>query len=129
MVLREKSGLVPHLILNGAAKAVEFYAAALGAVEVVRMPDHQSDRLKHVALTIEDSLVFLRDESPERDDVTSKRPVTLHLDVPNCDEAVARAVAAGATITVPAKDMSWGDRYARITDPFGQEWSFAEALG
>jgi uncharacterized glyoxalase superfamily protein PhnB len=34
-----------------------------------------------------------------------------------------RAVAAGATVKMPPMDMFWGDRYAQVTDPFGQRWS------
>jgi len=36
-----------------------------------------------------------------------------------------RRAAAGATVTMPAQDMFWGDRYGKVTDPFGHEWSFA----
>jgi PhnB protein len=135
MVMREKYGLIPHLVVNGAAKAVEFYKAALGAVEVVRMPDQQSNRLMHVELKIGDSAFFLNDDFPEHSGGVSRAPkpgtlasVSLHLDVKDCDAAVARAAAAGATITMPPMDMFWGDRYARIADPFGHEWSFAHPL-
>jgi PhnB protein len=130
-----KYGLVPHLVVAGAAKAVEFYQLALGAVEVVRMPDPNSDRLLHVELQIGDAVLFLCDDFPECSGHTSRAPtlggttpVTLHLDVSNCDEALARAQAAGATVTMPAQDMFWGDRYGKIRDPFGHEWSFAHPL-
>jgi uncharacterized glyoxalase superfamily protein PhnB len=38
---------------------------------------------------------------------------------------MARAVEAGATLTMPATDMFWGDRYGQVRDPFGHQWSIA----
>jgi uncharacterized glyoxalase superfamily protein PhnB len=55
-------------------------------------------------------------------------PVTLHLNVPNADAAIAKAEAAGATVTMPAADMFWGDRYGQVKDPFGHSWSIAHPL-
>lgn len=136
MATREKYGLVPHLVVNGAARAVEFYKTALGAVEVARMPAEGDDpRLMHVELKIGDAALFLCDDFPEYCGGTVRAPkpgtptpVTLHLDVPDCDAAIARAAAAGATVSAPAMDMFWGDRYGKVTDPFGHEWSFAHPL-
>ncbi|MCK9912714.1 VOC family protein, partial [Microbacteriaceae bacterium K1510] len=51
--------------------------------------------------------------------------VTLHLNVPDVDKWVKRAVKAGATVTMPVSDMFWGDRYGIVTDPFGHSWSMA----
>ena len=55
-------------------------------------------------------------------------PVTLHLNVPNADAAIERAAAAGATVTMPAHDAFWGDRYGQVSDPFGHSWSIAHPL-
>lgn len=135
MATREKFGLIPHLVVNGAAKAVEFYKTALGAIEVVRMPAEDGTRLIHVALKIGDATLFLCDDFPDMCGGVSRAPkpgtpacITLHLDVPDCDAAIAKAASAGATVVMPAMDMFWGDRYGRITDPFGHEWSFAHPL-
>jgi len=51
--------------------------------------------------------------------------VTMHRYVANVDEAVAQAVAAGATLKMPVADMFWGDRYGVVVDPFGHQWSLA----
>jgi PhnB protein len=135
MAVRERFGLIPHLVVQGAARAIEFYKAALGAVEVSRMPEPQGERLMHAELRIGGSPLFLCDDFPEYCGGVTRAPkpgtltpVTLHLDVTDCDAAVARATAAGATVTMPAMDMFWGDRYAKITDPFGHEWSFAHPV-
>ena len=55
-------------------------------------------------------------------------PVTIHLFVEDVDAFSARAVAAGAKITMPIADMFWGDRYGQLEDPFGHRWSVATHL-
>ena len=52
-------------------------------------------------------------------------PVALFLYVEDVDAVFARAVAAGATPKMPPADMFWGDRYAKLTDPFGHDWGLA----
>ena len=52
-------------------------------------------------------------------------PVTLQLLVEDVDAAFDRAVAAGASALMPPTDMFWGDRYAKLRDPFGHLWSIA----
>ena len=132
------TALVPHLVVHGAAKAIAFYTAALGATEVRRMPAEDGVRLMHAHLHIDGLNFFLCDEFPEHTQEDHKvqspealggSPVTLHLDVPNCDEAVARFAAAGGRVVLPPWDAFWGDRYARAVDPFGHTWSFAHRLG
>ena len=52
-------------------------------------------------------------------------PVTIHLYVDDVDAFVARAVSAGAKVTMPVADQFWGDRYGKLEDPFGHHWSVA----
>jgi len=128
------SVMVPHLVVNGAAKAVDFYKAALGAEELLRMPDPQgSGRLMHAHLKVLGADLMLADDFPEYCGGGTRAPqgpspVTIHLCVANADAAIAQAAATGATVTMPADDMFWGDRYGKITDPFGHEWSFSHPL-
>lgn len=130
--MTEPKGLVPHLVVKGAAAAIEYYKAALGAEELVRMPTPDG-RLMHAALRIGDATLFLCDDFPEYCGGISRAPsgpspVTLHLCVPDTDAAISRAEAAGGTVAMPADDMFWGDRYGKVTDPFGHEWSFSTPL-
>ncbi len=127
-----KCGLIPHLVVNGGVKAVEFYTAALGAEEILRMPTPDG-RLMHASLKIGDAVLMLCDDFPEHCGGVSRAPkgpspVTLHLNVESADAAIAKAAAAGATVTMPATDMFWGDRYGQIVDPFGHSWSFSNPL-
>jgi uncharacterized glyoxalase superfamily protein PhnB len=120
--------VTPHLICAGAADAIEFYKKAFNAVELLRMPG-PNGQLMHAEIRIGDSNVMLMDEMPEHGGLGPKSlkgsPVTLHLYVENVDAFVARAVGAGARITMPVADMFWGDRYGQIEDPFGHRWSVA----
>ncbi|MEP7297317.1 MAG: VOC family protein [Burkholderiales bacterium] len=120
--------LTPHLICAGASDAIAFYKAAFGAIETSRIPGPQG-RLMHAAVRIGDSTLMLVDEMPEWGALGPKAlkgsPVTIHLYVTDVDAAVARAVAAGAKITMPVADMFWGDRYGQLEDPFGHRWSVA----
>lgn len=123
--------ITPHLVCAGAARAIEFYARAFAAVELFRMPGPDG-RLYHAQLRIGDSTVMIADEMRDYGSLgplaLNGSPVTLHLYVEDVDAAVARAVAAGARITMPVADMFWGDRYGRLEDPFGHQWSVATRI-
>ncbi|MDQ7988477.1 MAG: VOC family protein [Candidatus Dactylopiibacterium sp.] len=125
------SAITPHLTCRNASAAIAFYVEAFGAVELARLPTPDG-RLMHALIRIADAPVMLVDEFTERGMLSPQAlqgtPVTLHLYVPDVDAAVARAVAAGAQVTLPVDDMFWGDRYGRVLDPFGHQWSIATHL-
>lgn len=120
--------VTPHIVCAGAADAIEFYKKAFDAVETARLagPD---GKLMHAAVRIGDSTIMLVDESPDWGCLGPKSlkgsPVTIHLYVDDVDAVVEQAVRAGAKITVPVEDMFWGDRYGKLEDPFGHQWSVA----
>lgn len=126
--------VTPHLVVAGGAKAIDYYKAAFGAVEQSRVPS-EDGRLMHAAISIGESTVYLCDDFPEYCGGKSRSavalagtPVTIHLDVDNCDAAMDRAVAAGGEVIMPATDMFWGARYGQVKDPFGHEWSFSHPI-
>lgn len=142
-------GLVPHLVVEGAAAAIDFYVRALGASEVMRVPAEDGRRLLHAEIRVEGARVYLRDHFPEfacpefacpesacGGEAAVQAPpaslggtsVTLHLEVADCDAAVRRAAEAGARVAMPPMDAFWGDRYGQVVDPFGHAWSFAHPL-
>ena len=51
------------------------------------------------------------------------RPVLIYVE--NVDAALQQAVEAGAEVEMPPADMFWGDRFAKLKDPFGHKWSLA----
>ncbi len=56
--------VTPYLIIDDAARALEFYKKALGAVELMRLPGPDG-KIGHAEIRIGDSPVMLADESPE----------------------------------------------------------------
>jgi PhnB protein len=120
--------VTPHLVCAGAADAIEFYKKAFGATEEARLPGTDG-KLMHAMVRINGSAVMLVDEMPEWGALGPKSlkgsPVTIHLYVEDVDTFVERAVKAGAKVTMPVADMFWGDRYGKLEDPFGHQWSVA----
>ena len=125
---RKAPALAPHITCRDAAKAIDFYKKAFGAVELMRLPGPDG-KLMHGAVQINGAMVMLNDEMPEHGALSPQSlkgtAVTLHLNVPDVDAWFARAVKAGATVTMPVADMFWGDRYGIVTDPFWHAWSIA----
>lgn len=125
--------VTPYLVVSSGEHAIEFYKRAFGAVEMYRMPAPDGRRLLHATLNIGGSDLMLSDEFPEHGgnrgpDNVGSTTVTIHLWVPNADNAFAQAVGAGATVIMPLADMFWGDRYGKLRDPFGHEWSIAHHI-
>jgi PhnB protein len=58
-------------------------------------------------------------------EIGGRSPVTIHLYVEDVDSVFNAALAAGAQPIMPPADMFWGDRYGKLSDPFGHEWSLA----
>jgi PhnB protein len=120
--------LSPHLVCAGAADAIEFYKAAFGATEMVRLAGRDG-KLMHACILVNGSSVMLVDENRDFGMLSPKAlngsPVTIHLVVADADAVADRAVEAGATLKMPVQDMFWGDRYGMVEDPFGHRWSIA----
>jgi uncharacterized glyoxalase superfamily protein PhnB len=124
--------LTPHLIVRDAAKAIDWYKKALGAEEVLRLPMPDGRGIMHAEMKIGDSRFYMGEESPQWEALSPQSlkgsPVSLHIYVQNADAAFKRAVDAGATAKMPVADQFWGDRYGKIQDPFGHQWSIATQI-
>jgi PhnB protein len=118
----------PYLAVEDAARAIDFYARAFGAKEVVRM-DAPGGKIGHAELEIGDSRIMLSDPFPQ----ASTRPpkelggtsASVFMYVEDVDALVKQAVDAGATVTMEVADQFWGDRFGTVTDPFGHVWNVA----
>jgi uncharacterized glyoxalase superfamily protein PhnB len=120
--------LTPYLTVRDAVRAIQFYKDAFGAEEigVMKGPD---GKVMHAEVRIGDSLVMLADESPQFGALSplsiGGSGMGLHVYVEDVDSAFDRAIKAGGTVEMPVTDMFWGDRYGKLTDPFGHKWSIA----
>lgn len=118
--------VTPYLVVRDGARAIDFYKQSFGATEIARMgtPD---GKIAHAELKIGDSMIMLSDEmmgnrSPES---LGGSPVSIFLYIENVDSVFNQAVKAGAKSDMPPADMFWGDRYGKLTDPFGHVWGLA----
>lgn len=120
---------MPHLTVQGAADAMDFYMDVFGATQRgdrFTMPDGS---IAHAELQLGDSVIMLADENKEFGNISPKSlggtAVTLMIYVEDVDATVEKAVSKGATLTRPVSDEFYGDRVGNITDPFGHVWHVA----
>jgi PhnB protein len=120
--------VIPYLIVNDAAAAIEFYKSAFRAIEFVRLAD-SSGKVMHSEIRIGDSQIMVADEFPEMGYRSPKTlggsPVSVLLYVEDVDRVFRSAIIAGGIETVPVQDQFDGDRRGTLTDPFGHIWLVA----
>ena len=128
--------LTPYLVVSNAADAIEFYKAAFGATQdgvSHFMPG--TEKIMHARLIVNRAMIMLCDDmgsvmgrGESHPHALGGSPVTLALQLEDVQSFWDRAVAAGATVTMPLADQFWGDRYGQITDPFGHKWSMSQTM-
>jgi PhnB protein len=122
--------ITPCLVVQGGAKALEFYAQVFGATERMRFPG-PGGAVAHAEIQIGDSVVIVEDEVPERGTKApppgglAGSPSSLFIYVEDVDAVIARAVELGATLQRPPQDQFYGDRDGYVVDPFGHGWTIA----
>ena len=118
--------LTPYLAVDNAKEAIDFYKRAFDAKETVRM-DGPDGKISHAELKIGDSILMVSDGMPNARTprTLGGTPVNIFLYVEDVDTVFNRARSAGAKVDTPVDDMFWGDRYGKLTDPFGHSWSVA----
>jgi uncharacterized glyoxalase superfamily protein PhnB len=111
--------VTPYLVVNGAARLLEFLKQGLGA-QVVGEPFKSPDgKIMHAAVRIGDSMVEIGDAPGE------PMPSNLHVYVGDTDTAYRRAIDAGGTSLREPMTTFYGDRSAAVKDPCGNGWWFA----
>src|SRR5260221_11179816 len=87
-----------HMTVHDAKEAIAFYAKAFGATELFRLTE-PSGKVGHAEIKIGDSVLMLNDEYPDfgakSPAATGGSPVAFHIQGPDADKAVDRAVTAG----------------------------------
>ena len=122
--------VTPALVVDGAAKALEFYAAVFGATERMRFPG-PGGTIAHAEVELGDAVVIVEDASPYMGTQAPPpgglegSPAFLFVYVEDVDATIERAVELGATLKRPAEDQFYGDRDGFVVDPFGHGWTIA----
>jgi PhnB protein len=122
--------VTPCLVVQGAAKALDFYADVFGATERMRFPG-PGGSVAHAEIQIGDAVVIVEDEDPHRGTTAPPAgglpgtPVFQFIYVQDVDATVARAVDRGATLRRAPENQFYGDRDGFIIDPFRHGWVIA----
>lgn len=129
---RYRYAVIPHIMVDDAATAIDFYQRAFGAREDFRI-DAPNGGILHAEITIGRSALMLGDASADDAETSSfaapaslggGTSVALHVFVPDVDSLAERAEAAGAEVIQPPTDMFHGDRTVVLKDPSGHIWVF-----
>jgi PhnB protein len=119
---------IPHIMLDGAAEAIEYYADAFGASELFRLGGDDG-RIVHAEISVQGSTIMLGDaQAPFSAPGLDGACVALHVYVPDVDALTARAVAADAELLSRPANMPYGARQSMLRDPFGHVWIFLTPL-
>jgi PhnB protein len=125
-----KTSIAPMLSVRNGVKAIDFYKAAFGAVELFRV--QAPDGAVVAQLSVEGAEFWLADESPEHSNFSPETlgggTVRLVMVVDDPDAVFAGAVAAGAKSVWPVDDQPYGWRVGRVADPFGHHWEIGKPL-
>lgn len=113
--------LTPSLSVKDAAKAIDLYKKAFGAIEINRMADPKTGRIMHAVLEIGTSKIFVADLFGS----CPANQSSFYLYMPDADTSMKQAEQAGMKNTMPVTDMFWGDRMGCVTDEFGISWTIA----
>lgn len=124
--------LLVNIDVDDLARAEAFYAAAFGLRVGRRFGPDAVEMLGGTApiyLLAEAAGSTASPATPQaRDYGRHWTPVHLDIVVEDVDAAVARAVAAGATLEKPPKTASWG-KLALMAAPFGHGFCLLQFLG
>src|ERR1043165_913648 len=122
--------ITPALVVNNAAKALDFYAQVFDAKERSRIPGpggtivHSEIEIGDSVLIVEDPAPYLGTQAPPSAGLDGT-PVFLFTYVSDVDAVIQRAVELGATLKRAPQDQFYGDRDGFIVDPFGHSWTIA----
>jgi uncharacterized glyoxalase superfamily protein PhnB len=121
----------PYLRTRDGNAAIKFYKEAFGATEDFRLME-PGGRIGHAELKFGTMTVMVSDEYPEYGIHAPQAAVptgsAVHLHVSDVDALAERAVKAGATLVMPPQDQFYGERTARLKDPFGHEWLLGQEI-
>jgi PhnB protein len=125
------SVVMPRLYCRDVAAEVDFCKTVFDAVELNLRPGPDG-KAAHALMTIGPAMIMIEAEWPgfaSRAPVPDgSSPVVIFVYVEDVDEAIERAVAAGANVLVEAKDQFWGDRTGWVMDPAGHVWTIASRI-
>ena len=114
--------VAPYFLTDDAEALLRFMVEGLGGIEVLRHMDGL--RITNGQVTIGDTTVMVSQASI----AYPAMPSSMYLYVGNADEAMDKALAAGANKIMDVADMPYKDRQGGIKDPCGNIWWLSQRL-
>ncbi|MBI5666978.1 MAG: VOC family protein [Chloroflexi bacterium] len=110
----------PYLIVNNAARTIDFLKRVFDAVELRRFPD-ANGKIIHAEVRIDDTVVMLADSNEN----WPSCPANVHVYVSDVDATYNRALEAGAeSVQAPVKKED-EDKRGGVKDAGGTTWWIA----
>ncbi len=109
--------VAPWIVSSDTRRLIAFIEAAFDGIELGRVP-LEDGSIGHAEIQVGDTVVLGFDHRPG----WPRMPALLRVFVEDADATAARAVAAGARIVTAPQTHAFGQRIARVRDPFGNIW-------
>jgi predicted enzyme related to lactoylglutathione lyase len=107
------SELFPIVTVRDMDRALRFYGEAMGGKQTYRFPSDGAPQYVGLRVGATDLGIAAADAAF----AGGSAAVELCIYADDCDSAVERLRAAGATILAEPEDQPWGERMARVADP------------
>ncbi|HEX6042530.1 VOC family protein [Longimicrobium sp.] len=107
----------PYLIVDGAARTIDFLVQVFGAERLRRFDDPEGG-VRHAEVRVGDTVVMLADGG----EGYPPQPAHVHVYVPDVDDAYRRALEAGGESVRPPERGDDPDRRGGVRDPGGTTW-------
>jgi len=114
--------VTPYFFVERAGDFLQFLVQGLGGREILRHMN--GDRIANAQVSIGTSTVMVSEASH----TFPAMPASYYLYVESADEAMARAIAAGAQQIMAVADMPYGDRQGGVRDKHGNLWWLSQRL-
>jgi PhnB protein len=124
-----ETSIAPMLSVRNGLKALDYYKAAFGAVELFRVENEKREVVAR--LSVNGAEFWIADESPEHlnfsPETLSGGTVRMVMIVQDPDATFDRAIHAGGKVVWPVGEQH-GWRLGRMVDPFGHHWEIGKPL-
>lgn len=114
--------VTPYIFAQDAERLVRFLVDGLGGEETCRTMRGETIANCQVAIG---TTTLMVSEASER---FPPSRASFYLYVENADEAMRRALGAGASLVMEVADMPYGDRQGGVADPVGNLWWVSQRL-
>ncbi|PCI38156.1 MAG: glyoxalase [Thiotrichales bacterium] len=124
------NAVMPYIVIDDAAAAIEFYTKALGAKQGMSLPNPTGKGIMYAEIQIGTSRIMLGEPCPQYSGKSAKTlggsPISFYVYVEDVEAAFKKAKDAGMTVEKDIKDMFWGDRMGTLNDKFNMQWTLAQ---